>query len=91
MPTLSFATSSSATLGMTGAVLRKSCNDLLESNDVSVCLSEKDVVLGAPLLRAIDKGLAKSRAGILLVTPALLTRLASEGIAEVPSQVPGES
>ncbi len=54
-------------------------HDLLESNDVSVWFSEKDVVLGAPLLRAIDKGLAKSRAGIVLVTPALLTRLASEG------------
>lgn len=39
-------------------------------------------MLGVPLLRAIDKGLAKSRAGIVLVTPALLTRLASEGIAD---------
>ena len=57
-------------------------HDLLESNDVSVWFSEKDVMLGAPLLRAIDKGLAKSRAGIVLVTPALLTRLASEGIAD---------
>lgn len=34
------------------------------------------------LLRAIDKGLAKSRAGIVLVTPPLLERLASEGIAD---------
>lgn len=60
----------------------KELHDLLESNDVSVWFSEKDVVLGAPLLRAIDKGLAKSRAGIVLVTPALLIRLASEGIAD---------
>jgi TIR domain len=60
----------------------KEMHDLLESNDVSVWFSEKDVMLGAPLLRAIDKGLAKSRAGIVLVTPALLTRLASEGIAD---------
>jgi TIR domain len=57
-------------------------HDLLEANDVSVWFSEKDVMLGAPLLRAIDKGLSKSRAGIVLVTPALLTRLASEGIAD---------
>lgn len=60
----------------------KELHDLLESNDVSVWFSEKDIVLGAPLLRAIDKGLAKSRAGIVLVTPALLIRLASEGIAD---------
>ncbi len=60
----------------------KELHDLLESNHVSVWFSEKDVMLGVPLLRAIDKGLAKSRAGIVLVTPALLTRLASEGIAD---------
>ena len=44
--------------------------------------SEKDVVLGTPLLRAIDKGLANSRIGIVLVTPALLDRLPKEGIAD---------
>lgn len=55
----------------------KELHDLLEANNVSVWFSEKDVVLGAPLLREIDKGLAKSRAGIVLVTPALLTRLKS--------------
>lgn len=60
----------------------KELHDLLESNNVSVWFSEKDVGLGAPLLRAIDKGLAKSRAGIVLVTPALLDRLPSEGIAD---------
>lgn len=57
-------------------------HDELESKNVSVWFSEKDVGLGVPLLRAIDKGLAKSRAGIVLVTPALLTRLESEGIAD---------
>ena len=35
-----------------------------------------------PLLRAIDKGLANSRIGIVLVTPALLRRLPAEGIAD---------
>jgi hypothetical protein len=34
------------------------------------------------LLREIDKGLAKSRVGIVLVTPALLKRLKNEGIAD---------
>jgi hypothetical protein len=60
----------------------KELHDLLESLDVSVWFSEKDVVLGAPLLREIDRGLAKSRVGIVLVTPALLDRLQGEGIAD---------
>ena len=34
------------------------------------------------LLREIDKGLAKSRVGIVLVTPALLLRLRGAGIAD---------
>ena len=42
---------------------------------VSVWFSEKDVFLGTSLLREIDKGLAKSRVGIVLVTPALVNRL----------------
>jgi hypothetical protein len=60
----------------------KELHDLLESLGVSVWFSEKDVLLGATLLREIDKGLAKSRVGIVLVTPALLHRLAGEGIAD---------
>ena len=60
----------------------KELHDLLESRGVSVWFSEKDVGLGVPLLRAIDKGLAKSRVGIVLVTPALLRRLPAEGIAD---------
>lgn len=60
----------------------KDLHDLLESHDVSVWFSEKDVALGTPLLREIDKGLAKSRVGIVLVTPALLNRLRGEGIAD---------
>ena len=38
--------------------------------------------LGTPLLRSIDKGLANSRVGIVLVTPALLLRLPKESIAD---------
>jgi len=60
----------------------KELHDLLESRGVSVWFSEKDVLLAATLLREIDKGLAKSRVGIVLVTPALLRRLAGEGIAD---------
>ena len=60
----------------------KELHDLLESLGVKVWFSEKDVGLGVPLLRAIDKGLAKSRIGIVLVTPALLRRLPTEGIAD---------
>ena len=60
----------------------KDLHDLLESCGVSVWFSEKDVLLGSPLLREIDKGLAKSRVGIVLVTPALLRRVQGEGIAD---------
>ena len=60
----------------------KELHDLLESRGVSVWFSEKDVVLGTSLLREIDKGLARSRVGIVLVTPALLRRLPQEGIAD---------
>jgi len=60
----------------------KELHDLLEARGVSVWFSEKDIALGTPLLREIDKGLAKSRAGIVLVTPALLQRLKGESIAD---------
>ena len=60
----------------------KELHDLLELRGVKVWFSEKDVGLGVPLLRAIDKGLANSKVGIVLVTPALLKRLPQEGIAD---------
>ncbi len=60
----------------------KELHDLLEAAKVKVWFSEKDVGLGVPLMRAIDKGLANSRIGIVLVTPALLRRLPAEGIAD---------
>lgn len=60
----------------------KQLHELLEARGVKVWFSEKDVALGTPLLREIDRGLAKSRIGIVLVTPALLSRLAGEGIAD---------
>jgi hypothetical protein len=60
----------------------KELHDLLESKGVSVWFSEKDVLLGSSLLREIDKGLAKSRVGIVLVTPSFLKRVKNEGIAD---------
>lgn len=60
----------------------KELHDLLEARGVKVWFSEKDVGLGVPLMRAIDKGLANSRLGLVLVTPALLRRLPAEGIAD---------
>jgi len=62
--------------------IAKELHDALEARGVKVWFSEKDVGLGVPLLRAIDKGLANSRVGIVLVTPALLRRLPAEGIAD---------
>lgn len=60
----------------------KELHDLLESKGISVWFSEKDVFLGSSLLREIDKGLAKSRVGIVLVTPSFLERVRGEGIAD---------
>lgn len=56
--------------------------DLLVSFRATVWFSETEVGLGKSLLREIDKGLAISRIGIVLVTPALLTSLAAQGVAD---------
>lgn len=60
----------------------KELHDMLESKGVTVWFSEKDVLLGSSLLREIDKGLVKSRVGIVLVTPSFLKRVSGEGIAD---------
>ena len=60
----------------------KQLHDLLEAAGVRVWFSEKDLGLGVPMMRAIDKGLAASRIGLVLVTPALLARLPKESIAD---------
>ncbi|CAN5293622.1 hypothetical protein BH11PSE5_BH11PSE5_30140 [soil metagenome] len=60
----------------------KELNDLLEARGVRVWFSEKDLGLGVPMMRAIDKGLVNSRVGIVLVTPAMLRRLPAEGVAD---------
>lgn len=60
----------------------KKLHDILESKGVTVWFSEKDVLLGSSLLREIDKGLVKSRVGIVLVTPSFLERVKGEGVAD---------
>jgi len=57
-------------------------HDLLVSNGVSVWFSEKDIPLGTSFLREIDKGLAKSKIGLVLVTPSFLKRVQNDGVAE---------
>lgn len=56
--------------------------NLLISNNVTVWFSENDIPLGASFLREIDKGLAKSKVGIVLVTPSFLKRVNNEGVAD---------
>lgn len=60
----------------------KELHELLEKAGVKVWFSEKDLGLGVPMMRAIDKGLANSRIGLVLVTPALLIRLPKESVAD---------
>lgn len=60
----------------------KELHDLLVAAGVKVWFSEKDLGLGVPMMRAIDKGLANSRIGLVLVTPALLGRLPKESVAD---------
>lgn len=55
---------------------------LLEAEGVSVWFSEKDIILGQPFMREIDKGLAKTRIGLVLITPAFLQRVESGGVSE---------
>lgn len=62
--------------------LARELHDLLVAAGVKVWFSEKDLGLGVPMMRALDKGLANSRIGLVLVTPALLTRLPKEGVAD---------
>ncbi len=60
----------------------KDLHDLLVVAGVKVWFSENDLGLGVPMMRAIDKGLANSRIGLVLVTPAMLERLPKESVAD---------
>lgn len=56
--------------------------NLLNARGVKVWFSEEDIRLGVPFIREIDRGLAKSRVGIVLVTPNFLKRIRGESIAD---------
>jgi hypothetical protein len=60
----------------------KEMHDLLVAAGAKVWFSENDLGLGVPMMRAIDKGLANSRIGLVLVTPAMLERLPKESVAD---------
>lgn len=60
----------------------KELYDLLHAAGVSVWFSQKDLMLAVPFMREIDRGLAKSRTGLVFVTPALLKRVASGGVSD---------
>jgi hypothetical protein len=57
-------------------------HDQLEAVGVKVWFSEKDLGLGVPMMRTIDRGLANSLIGLVLVTPAMLEALPREGVAD---------
>jgi hypothetical protein len=54
----------------------------LQANGATVWFSEDDLPLGSLMIREIDKGLRNSRVGVVLVTPALIKSISSEGVAE---------
>jgi hypothetical protein len=64
----------------TGAA--KELYDQLVASGATVWFSETEVGLGKSLLREIDRGLAMSRIGIVLATPALLKSLLAQGVAD---------
>ncbi|GGO92901.1 TIR domain-containing protein [Nocardioides phosphati] len=57
-------------------------HDALIANDVSVWFSEKDILLGQPFMREIDRGLARSRVGLALITPSFLKRVDGGGVSD---------
>lgn len=62
--------------------IAENLHDALVASGVKVWFSEVDLKLGEPMMRAIDKGLANSRVGLVLVTPELLKTLPREGVAD---------
>ncbi len=60
----------------------KDLYDQLVASGATVWFSETEVGLGKSLLREIDRGLAMSRIGIVLATPALLESLKAQGVAD---------
>ena len=57
-------------------------HDALIAKNVSVWFSEKDILLGHPFMREIDRGLARSRVGLALITPSFLKRVDGGGVSD---------
>jgi hypothetical protein len=57
-------------------------HDALVAKNVSVWFSEKDILLGQPFMREIDRGLARSRVGLALITPSFLRRVDRGGVSD---------
>ena len=60
----------------------KELYDALVRAGVSVWFSENEVLLGSNLMREIDNGLSKSRAGVVLITKSFIKRIKAEGVAD---------
>ena len=60
----------------------KELHDALVRAGVSVWFSENEVLPGSNLMREIDKGMSKSRAGVVLVTKSFIKRIKAEGVAD---------
>lgn len=54
----------------------------LKAAGVKTWFSELDLGLGVPMMRAIDRGLANSRIGLVLVTPNFIKGLPNQGVAD---------
>jgi hypothetical protein len=60
----------------------KELDDALKAEGVKTWFSELDLGLGVPMMRTIDRGLANSRIGLVLVTPNFLKGLPNQGVAD---------
>jgi TIR domain len=60
----------------------KDLDDALKAAGVKTWFSELDLGLGVPMMRAIDRGLANSRIGLVLVTPQFIKGLPNQGVAD---------
>jgi hypothetical protein len=60
----------------------KDLDDALKAVGVKTWFSELDLGLGIPMMRAIDRGLANSRIGLVLVTPNFIKGLPNQGVAD---------
>lgn len=61
----------------------KELNDALKAAGVKTWFSELDLGLGVPMMRAIDRGLANSRIGLVLVTPNFIKGLPNQGVSDM--------